>query len=204
MEDAMAEPLDFYFDYSSPPGYVASTRIDAIAAAYGRAVNWRPVLLGAIFKVTGQQPLLNVPIKGTYAKHDFLRTARLNGVEMRFPSTFPFSSVAAARAHYWLADRDPKAAVRFTQAVLHAAWAEDRDVAAIPTVLAIAGSLGHDEAELEAALSSQQVKDRLKSEVEAAVARGVFGSPYVIVDGEPFWGADRLEQVEKWLKTGGW
>jgi 2-hydroxychromene-2-carboxylate isomerase len=199
-----AEPLDFYFDYSSPAGYVASTRIDAIAAAYGRDVNWRPVLLGPIFKVTGSAPLLSVPLKGKYAKHDFMRTARLNGVEMRFPSSFPFSSVAAARTHYFLSDRDPRAAVRFTQAVLHAVWVEDRDIAAVPTVLAIAGSLGHDEAELEAALSSQPVKDRLKSEVDEAMARGVFGSPYVIVDGEPFWGADRLDQIEKWLKTGGW
>ena len=199
-----AAPLEFYFDYSSPAGYVASTRIDAIAATYGRDVNWRPVLLGPIFKVTGSAPLLSVPLKGKYAKHDFMRTARLNGVEMRFPSTFPFSSVAAARAHYWLSDRDRRAAVRFTQAILHAVWVEDRDIAAVSTVLAIAGSLGHDEAELEAALSSQPVKDRLKSEVDAAMERGVFGSPFIVVDDEPFWGADRLGQVEKWLMTGGW
>lgn len=200
----MSGPIDFYFDYSSPAGFVAATRIDHVAANNGRTVNWRPVLLGPMFKLTGSQPLLSVPMKGPYAKRDFLRTARFYGVHMQFPSTFPFSGVAAARLHYWLADRNPAAAMEFSRACLEAAWIEDRDVASTPTVVAIAGALGHDEAEIEAALSTQAVKDRLREEVEAAIARGVFGSPYIIVDNEPFWGADRLEQVDQWLRTGGW
>ena len=68
----MADPIDFYFDFSSPYGYFAAEKIDALAAQHGRGVNWRPILLGAVFKVNGQQPLANIPLKGDYAAHDAL------------------------------------------------------------------------------------------------------------------------------------
>ena len=73
----MADPIDFYFDFSSPYGYFASTQIDRIAAKHGREVAWRPILLGAVFKVTRQQPLPTIPLKGDYARHDHARSARL-------------------------------------------------------------------------------------------------------------------------------
>ena len=102
----MAAPIDFYFDFSSPYGYFASTKIDVLAAKYGREVVWRPFLLGAAMKITGGTPLPNVPLKGDYARRDFARSAKYYGVEFKLPSTFPMSSQAPARAFYWVARKD--------------------------------------------------------------------------------------------------
>lgn len=200
----MANPIDFYFDFSSPYGYFASTQIEALAAKHGREVVWRPILLGAVFKVTGQQPLPTIPLKGSYAKHDLARCARLLKIPFKFPSKFPIAGQAPSRAYYWFADRDRPGAVRLAQTLYHAYFAEDRDISSPEVTANVAAKLGLDRAQVLAALGDPAVKERLKSEVDAAIERGVFGSPYIVIDGEPFWGADRLDQVENWLATGGW
>jgi 2-hydroxychromene-2-carboxylate isomerase len=200
----MAEPIDFYFDFSSPYGYLASTRIDALTAKHGRAVTWRPFLLGVAFKTTGQQPLTEQPLRGPYSLRDFARSARLLGVPFRMPNPFPFPSLAACRAFYWLADSDAGKAKELAKAVYHAAFGEGRDVRAVEAVATIAQGIGIGAAAVKAACEDPAVKEKLKQETEAALARGVFGSPFLIVDGEPFWGHDRLEQVDRWLATGGW
>ncbi len=200
----MATPLDFYFDFSSPYGYFAATRIDALAEQYSRSTVWHPMLLGIVFKQTGGAPLPSIPIKGRYALRDIERAARWFGVPYRAPSRFPVSGTAASRAYYWLAGRDAATAKRFALAVFHAFFAEDRDISSPDTVADIAASLGHERAAAVEGMGSAAIKDRLRQEVEAAMARGVFGSPYVIVDGEPFWGSDRLDQLERWLATGPW
>lgn len=200
----MANPIDFYFDFSSPYGYLASSEIDAIAARHGREVAWRPILLGAVFKVTNQQPLPSIPLKGDYARRDLARSARLFGVPFSFPSKFPAATQAASRAFYWVQDKDHALAVQLARALYRAYFAEDRDISSPEVTADIASDLGVDRAALRAALGEPAMKERLKTEVDAALARGVFGSPYIVIDGEPFWGADRLDQVEKWLATGGW
>jgi len=200
----MANAIDFYFDFSSPYGYFAATKIDDIAAKYGRVVVWRPILLGAIFKITGQQPLPTIPLKGSYANHDLARSARLFGVPFKLPSKFPVAGQAPSRAFYWVGDRDPVLARTFAQALYRAYFAEDRDISSPEVTANVAAKLGVNRDELAQALNDPAVKERLKSEVDAAIERGVFGSPYIVVDGEPFWGSDRLDQVDKWLATGGW
>lgn len=200
----MANPIDFYFDFSSPYGYLASTRIDEIAARHGRSVAWRPILLGAVFKITGQQPLTTIPLKGSYAKHDLSRAGRLFGVPFKMPTKFPIGATAPSRAFYWIRDRDPALAVQAAQALFRAYFAEDRDISNPEVTANVAAKIGVNREELVQALNNAALKERLKNEVDAAVERGVFGSPYIIIDNEPFWGADRLEQVEKWLATGGW
>jgi 2-hydroxychromene-2-carboxylate isomerase len=200
----MPDPIDFYFDFSSPYGYLASTRIDALGEKHGRAVTWRPFLLGVAFKATGQAPLVEQPLRGPYHRRDFARSARLLGVRFQLPEPFPFPSLAACRAFYWLTDRDPPQAKALARAVYHAALGLGRDMRAAEAVAEVAQPLGIDRTTLLAAVNDPAVKDRLRSETEAALARGVFGSPTIIVDGEPFWGHDRLEQVDRWLATGGW
>jgi 2-hydroxychromene-2-carboxylate isomerase len=200
----MADRIDFYFDFSSPYGYLASTRIDAIAARHGREVAWRPFLLGAAFKTTGQRPLTEQPMRGPYSLRDFARSARLLNVPFKMPEPFPFPSLAACRAYYWLSDGNAKLAKRLAQAVYHAAFGEGRDVRSTEAVAAIAERVGIDAADLRAAVETPAVKERLRNEVEAALARGVFGSPFIFVDGEPFWGHDRLDHVDRWLAAGGW
>ena len=200
----MAEPLDFYFDFSSPYAFLAAQEIDALAGRHGREVAWKPFLLGVAFKDTGQQPLLNIPLKGDYARRDLPRTARRLGVPFRLPTPFPFMAVAASRAYYWLVDRDPQTARELAKAVFWAAFAEGKDMSRPEAVADLATGLGVDREALLAALVDPAMKARLRDEVSAAIGRGVFGAPTVFVDGEAFWGHDRLADVERWLESGGW
>lgn len=200
----MANPIEFYFDFSSPYGYLASTRIDDLASHYGRTVKWRPMLLGAAFKESGQRPLLDIPMKGEYSKRDFARFARMLNLKFRLPATFPFMAANPSRAFYWLDDRDAGLAKRFARAIFRQAYTDGRDVTSVDFVCDLAQGMGVDREALKAGITSPEGKERLRAEVDAAVKRGVFGSPFIFVDGEPFWGADRLSQVEEWLVTGGW
>jgi 2-hydroxychromene-2-carboxylate isomerase len=199
----MADAIDFHFDFSSPYGYLASTRIGALAARHGRVVRWRPFLIGALYKQLGYTPL-EQPGKRAYLLHDVPRSARAMVVSLRFPPSFPEALIAPARAVYWIADRDQTTAGDFAAAAFRAYWSEGRKLADPSVVAEIADEHGFAKETVLAALNDPAVKDRLKAETEAAIANGVFGSPFILVDGEAFWGADRLDQVEKWLATGGW
>ena len=199
----MAQPIVFHFDFSSTYGYIASTKIDALAARFGREVLWKPFLLGATFKVTGLPSLPSVPLKGDYSARDVLRSARFHGVPFRMPTVFPISTQAPARAFYWLTDRDPAAARQLAAALYRAYFVDDVNISNPSDTAKVAASLGHDEAAVLAALEDPAIKLRLKTETESAIARGVFGSPFIFVDDEPFWGVDRLDQVARWLETGG-
>ncbi len=196
----MTKPIDFYFDFSSPYGYLASTQIDELANRHGRDVAWHPFLLGAAFKVTGQKPLVEQPLRGAYHAHDFARSARLLGVPFQLPANFPFFGLAASRAFYWL-DGGEKAK-QLAKAVFNAAFGEGRDVTPTPAVAALAKKLGIEG--LEQGIELPETKTRLRDATDQAIAAGIFGSPYFIVDGEAFWGHDRLAQVDRWLATGGW
>lgn len=196
-------PIDFYFDFSSPYGYLASTRINALAAHHLRRVTWRPILLGPMFKAAGTAPLVGVPLKGPYSVRDFARTARFLGVPYKQPDSFPTGTQNAARAFYWINDRDPVRAHQFAAACYYTYFGQGIDITPAEKVAEIAASLGKDRDAALAAMADPAVKERLKHEVDAALARGVFGSPFIIVDGEPFWGNDRLDQVDAWLATGG-
>lgn len=195
--------IDFYFDFSSPYGYLASEKIDELAARHGWAVAWHPILLGAIFKVTGAVPLVEPPLKGDYYLRDFARSARFHGVPFRQPRPFPVATVDAARAFLWLEAREPAAARAFARACFRAYFVDGVDISRTERVLALAATLGIAREALGAAVASPEIKNGLRTAMEAALARGVCGSPYFIVDGEPFWGVDRLPQLEKWLQTGG-
>ena len=94
-------PIDFYFDFSSPYGYLASQKIEALAAKHGRTVDWHPMLLGVVFKQTGAAPLTEIPVKGPYSKHDFARSARFHGVEFNMPPVFPIPAQAPSRIVLW-------------------------------------------------------------------------------------------------------
>jgi 2-hydroxychromene-2-carboxylate isomerase len=200
----MTQPIDFYFDFSSPYGYLAAEKINALAARHGRAVNWRPTLLGAVFKLNGQQPLTMVPMKSGYAVRDIARSARFMGLPLKMPSKFPINGVAPTRAFYWLNAQNAAQAQQLALACYRALFVEDKDIAKAEVVAAVAHGIGINASAALDAMNNDAVKDATRKEVDAAIAAGVFGSPYIVVDGEPFWGADRLDQVEKWLQTGGW
>ena len=200
----MPNAVDFYFDFSSPYGYFASQKIDALAAKHRREVKWRPFLLGVAFKTTGSAPLPSIPVKGPYALRDMLRTAKYLGVTYRHPTVFPISSVWACRAFYWLDAKDPKRAKELAKALYGAYFVDNVDISSADGTIAVCAKLGLAAGEVRAGIGDQAIKDRTRTEVDKAIARGAFGSPYIIVDGEPFWGSDRLDQIDKWLASGGW
>ena len=200
----MKAPIDFYFDFSSPYGYVASEKIEALAAKHGRSVAWHPMLLGVVFKQTGAMPLTQVPLKGDYSRRDMARTARFHGVGFRLPSNFPIATQAPARVVLWARERDAALAPKINHALYRAFFVDDVDISNADAAATVAASCGADAASARAAVDDPSVKEALKRENEQAMGRGVFGSPFMIVDDEPFWGVDHLDQVDRWLATGGW
>lgn len=204
MTESGKTPIDFYFDFSSPYGYLMAEKIDAVAAKHGRKVKWHPILLGVIFQATGSRPPADgVSSKGIYMLHDFQRSARFLGVPYNPPSRFPLPTQNAARAFYWLDAQDCALARQFALTIYRAFFVDDLDISSPETVLEIAARLGVDRNSLAAALQSPEIKATLKAQCEAALQAGVFGSPHLIIDGEAFFGADRLPQIEHWLATGG-
>jgi 2-hydroxychromene-2-carboxylate isomerase len=198
------KPIEFYFDFSSPYGYLGACLIDDLAARHRRTVDWHPILLGPVFQQSGNAPLIGQPLKGAYAARDFPRMARYLNIPFTLPDPFPIGTVAAARAFYWVQDQDAGKARTLARSLLNRFYVEGRDIGAAESVIEVAAACGIDAAALQAALSNPAVKARLKDEVDGAIAKGVCGSPFFIIDGEPFWGCDRLPQVDAWLKSGGW
>ncbi len=200
----MSVPIDFYYDFSSPYGYMAANKIDALAARFGRTVNWRPMLLGVVFKQTGMAPLTQIPIKGDYSKRDFDRSARFHGVPFRMPPVFPIASQAPSRIVLWARAQDSALAGKVTLTLYRAYFVDGQDISNPDVAAVVAAKVaGIDRVAARAAIDDPAIKDALKREVDDAMRAGVFGSPFVIVDGEPFWGLDRFDQVERWLATGG-
>ena len=197
-------PIDFYFDFSSPYGYLASELIDDLAAKHGRQVQWHPYLMGAALKRTGRAPLVNYDLVSGYATHDISRSARLYGLRVSIPSKFPVASIAACRAFYAINNTSETDAKKFASAIYRAYFVDDRDIQTKQVVLEITEDCGHDTNKMAAALDDPGIKEKLRQVTDDAIEAGVFGSPFIIVDGEPFWGSDRLSQIDQWLETGGW
>ena len=200
----MAGAIDFYFDFSSPYGYLAAEMIEALGQRVNRAVNWHPILLGVVFKSTGGQPLTMAPMKGPYSENDFRRSAAFYGLPYKAPSVFPIAGQNPSRAVLWMQEKHPARAKKFTLELYRAFFRGDRDISKLDVVGDIAAGLGYDADEVIAATQSDDIKGKLKANVEDAIAKGVFGSPFFIVDGESFWGADRLPMLEAWITKGAW
>lgn len=195
-------PLKFYFDFSSPYSYIASEWVEAVAARHGRRVQWHAILLGATFQAADLRPPSTHPLKGDYCLRDFQRSARFAGLPYTQPAAFPIPTQQAARIFWWLNDLDPARAIAWAHAGLRAYFTRGvllNDEAALRQLLTDS-DIDPDAA--QTACQNPVYKLRLKSENEAAIAAGVFGAPFFIVDGEPFWGNDRQQQIDRWLASG--
>ncbi|MBP5989726.1 MAG: 2-hydroxychromene-2-carboxylate isomerase [Piscinibacter sp.] len=198
----LARPIDFYFDFSSPYSYIASEWIDALAARHGRTVNWKAILLGATFQAAELKSPVSYPIKREYSLHDFERSARFAGVPLKNPQKFPIPTQNAARVFWWLADSDAERARQWARHCLRAYFARGVDLSDAAQLRELAADFGIAADAAEAVWNDPAWKARLKAENEAAIAAGVFGAPFFVVDGEPFWGNDRRPQIERWLEKG--
>ncbi|HEY2927579.1 2-hydroxychromene-2-carboxylate isomerase [Piscinibacter sp.] len=194
--------IDFYFDFSSPYSYIASEWIEALAARHGRPVNWKAILLGATFQAAELKSPVEHPIKREYSMRDFERSARFAGVPLRVPEKFPIPTQNAARVFWWLHDKRDATASHWARHCLRAYFARGVDLSDAAQLKQLAAEFGLDYAEAEAVWNDPIWKARLKSANDAAIAAGVFGAPFFVVDGEPFWGNDRRPQIEQWLTKG--
>jgi 2-hydroxychromene-2-carboxylate isomerase len=198
----MSHAIEFYFDFSSPYSYLASEWIEDLASRHGRAVDYRPVLLGAAFKATQQQVLVKVPLKGDYSRRDFARSARFQGLPFVVPEPFPIGTLAAARTFLWLKDARRPEALPFLHAAFRTYFVRGRDISQDPVLHDLWRECGLDPDAVKEAISQPALKEKLKALGDESLARGVFGAPFIFVDGEPFWGNDRLPQIERWLASG--
>lgn len=198
--------IDFYFDFISPYGWFASRQIEALAARHGRRVNWHSMLLGvSVLKVMGLKPLLDTPLKGDYVRRDVLRHVRRLGLIMGRSLEAPFMDPrAAGRAFHWVKQERPEWAGALAHAIFQAYWGEGRDLSSSEALAAIDLPAGIDATWLRAGIDGPESGPLLRVAVDASLKRGVFGSPTVQVDGEMFWGFDRLADVDEWLQRGGW
>ncbi|MCC6558816.1 MAG: 2-hydroxychromene-2-carboxylate isomerase [Polyangiaceae bacterium] len=199
----MTKAVDFYFDYSSPFAYLGSTQIEAAAARHGATVNFRPFLLGALFKAIGtpDAPILSAPLaKQRIYNADMHRWADHYGVPFRFPpSRFPVNTIKPLRMTLAVPEADRP---RLIHALFRAYWADDRDLADDTTLADIATAAGFDGPALVAATREERLKNELRAATEAAVQIGVCGAPSYAVGKLLFWGQDRLLFVERALD--GW
>lgn len=205
--DAIAREgaIDVYFDFVSPYGWIAAEKVGAVAARFARPLHWHPFLLKAtVLDAMGLPPPLETPLKGPYLHHDIARSLRFHGLSLAGSARFGFSSLAASRAALWARSTAPGHLHALILALYRAHWSDGRDISGADTVLDIIASIGLQRTDAAAALQSDAIKQALVDENAAAIEAGIFGSPTFVVDGEKFWGADRLPMVEAWIATGGW
>jgi 2-hydroxychromene-2-carboxylate isomerase len=196
----MPNTIDFYFDFSSSYSYVALPRLQKLADDHDLSVNWKPIVLGVIFKAMNHAPPVSDSTKGHYVWRDVQRSAELGGLPYKWPEPFPFNSMIAARAFWYLAGTDMDRAVEWARAVFHASFGEGRDCSNPEVLAAVAVEMGLDAEEVLQATADDAVKARLKQVTGEAMERGVFGAPTFFAGDEMFWGGDRIDQLEHYVR----
>lgn len=190
--------VDFFFDLSSPYSYLAATQVPALAARTGAEVAWKPFVLHAVFKATGNDMPARVEAKARYMLPDLERWARHYGVPFRFSSRFPASTIKAMRLVLvgGAAGRAAEAALEAFRSM----WVDDRDLNDPAELGALARKAGLDPEQALADIEGPEIKDRLRAHTDEAIRRGAFGAPSFFVGEELFWGNDRLVLLEEALR----
>jgi 2-hydroxychromene-2-carboxylate isomerase len=191
----MAEPIYFYFDFSSSYSYLAQARIAEIEHETGRSVHYRPFVLGAIFHKLGHSVPASDSVKMAYLDHDLKRSAKALNIDFALPPAFPFNAMLAMRVFYAIDSRDSSKARDYAAKAFEAVYAQQKDLADPSTIEQIVGELGLDYAALSTGKPFDSAKSTLKLHTQNAIEAGVFGAPSFVADGELFWGADRIDLV---------
>jgi len=195
----MTRSVDFLYDYGSPAAYLAWTQLDKLAADTGAQVHMKPILLGGIFQSTGNRAPITVPAKGSYLFKDLNRYAKAYGVALVMNPHFPINTITLMHIDVALTlHADPRLDA-YRAAVFHAIWADRQNMGDPATVATVLAPAGFDASELAALAADPQVKETLKTWTQEAVDRGAFGAPTFFVEGDMFWGQDRLDFVRSAL-----
>lgn len=190
----MSKTIEFFFDVGSPATYLAWTQLPALAARHGAQINWKPMLLGGVFQATGNSSPATVESKGRYTRSDFQRYAQRYGVTLNHNPYFPINTLQLMRGATAFIGTDDFD--RYLQAIFTAIWVDEQDMNQPEVVGKVLAQAGFDPTSVLQRISDPQVKEQLKVVTTEAVERGVFGAPTFFVDGEMFFGQDRLEFVE--------
>jgi 2-hydroxychromene-2-carboxylate isomerase len=193
--------VDFYFDFGSPAAYLAWTQMPQLAAETGAEVVYRPFLLGGVFQATANKSPMEVPAKGRYMVGDLERFARRYGVPFQHNPYFPINTLALMRGALGLQMRDPARLQAYGDAVYRAIWVEQKNMSDPATVGAVLQAAGFEPQQFLALTADPEVKERLKTVTQEAVARGAFGAPTFFVGDTMFWGQDRLDFVKQALES---
>ncbi|MCC6765791.1 MAG: 2-hydroxychromene-2-carboxylate isomerase [Deltaproteobacteria bacterium] len=189
--------VEFFYDYASTYSYLAHREIEALAARREAEIVFKPMVLGFVFKATGNSMPAAVPAKAAYMVHDVRRWVRHYGLPFHMPSVFPVNTIRALRTAVAALEEGTFAA--YHHAVMQAYWANDQDIGDGETLASIATAAGLDGARLVARAEEPSIKEGLKANTDEAIRRGVFGAPTFFVGDEMFWGNDRLHFVEEAL-----
>ncbi len=195
----MSKSLEFFFDFGSPTTYLAWTQLPKIAAEAGVAITWRPMLLGAVFKATGNQSPVAIPAKARYMLQDLARFARRYGVPMVFNPHFPINTLPLMRGAAGYLDT-PQFQT-YMQAIFEAMWVGQKNLGKPEVLAQVLSAAGLDPQEFERLINDDSVKERLKSFTEQAIQRGAFGAPTFFVGDEMHFGQDRLDFVAEALRA---
>ncbi|MCE9521970.1 MAG: 2-hydroxychromene-2-carboxylate isomerase [Alphaproteobacteria bacterium] len=193
----MTKTVEFLFDFGSPTTYLAYKQLPKIASRHGARILWTPILLGAVFKATGNASPAMIPLKARYMNADLARFARRYGVVLNFNTHFPVNTLPLMRGA--VAYQSTDQFDLYVNAMFDAMWAHPRNLNDSAEVSHVLKDIGIDPGEFSQRIERADVKEKLKSNTESAVARGVFGAPTFFVAGEMFFGQDRLDFVEETL-----
>ncbi len=197
----MAKTFDYYFDFGSLATYLAHTQMDKIKAETGASPVYLPMLLGAVFKATGNASPASVPAKGKYIFVDFKRFADSYGVPLETNPFFPIITTTLMRMVTGLQMRSDARMHEFMDTIFKAIWVDAMNLNAPEVLEQVLREAHFDPVELLQLANEQATKDRLKDITTQAVDRGVFGAPTFFVGQEMFWGQDRIEQLKAALRT---
>jgi 2-hydroxychromene-2-carboxylate isomerase len=196
----MKKTVEFYFDLGSPATYLAYTQLPKICAETDSNLIYIPMLLGGVFKATGNASPAMIPAKGRYMFEDLDRYAKRYGVPLKFNPHFPINTLMLMRAVTGIQLRQPERFRAFIDCLFNALWVEGRALDEPGTVAAVLIEHGFDPQEVLALTNDESVKTALKDNTETAVKRGVFGAPSMFVGSQLFFGQDRLDFVEEALR----
>jgi 2-hydroxychromene-2-carboxylate isomerase len=193
----MPSTIEFWFDFGSPTTYLAHTQMPQVAADTGAEVRYMPMLLGGVFKATGNQSPLMVPAKGRWMGGDLQRFARRYRVPFQFNPHFPINTLTLMRGAVGLQMRQPERFMTYVDAMFNAMWVEPVNLGDAAVLAATLRTAGFDADAFQALVTDAEVKARLIANTESAVARGAFGAPTFFVGDEMFFGQDRLDFVRE-------
>ena len=191
--------VEFFFDVGSPTAYLAWTQLPKIAADVGAEIAWRPMLLGGVFKATGNASPVTVPAKGRWMGSDIARWAARYGVPFRFNPHFPINTLTLMRGATAMQMRRPADFLRYLELIQRAMWESPQNLGDPAVLAATLTAAGFDAEQFAALVADPEVKARLTATTEEAVARGVFGAPTFFVGEAMFFGQDRLDFVREAL-----